>query len=65
MSGSERVLKFLSVIMGDVDFQGDARAYLRLELLQLMLRHQLEAAQELWKIPAQLEVISIPVPIYV
>lgn len=37
-------------------FEGEAKHYLRLELFQLMLRHQLAAVQKAWGVPKEIEV---------
>ena len=37
-------------------FEGDAKHYLRLELFQLLLRHQLVAVQKAWGVPKEIEV---------
>lgn len=38
------------------DFYGDEKVYLRLELLQLLLRHQITALIEAWELPDFVEV---------
>ncbi|KAJ9123087.1 hypothetical protein QFC22_001277 [Naganishia vaughanmartiniae] len=39
-------------------FRGPAKEYLKLELLQLLLRHQIKAVQEIWKVSSEIEVIA-------
>ncbi|KAJ9110441.1 hypothetical protein QFC19_001567 [Naganishia cerealis] len=45
--------------VGELDenqFRGPAKEYLKLELLQLLLRHQLKAVQEIWDLSNEIEV---------
>ncbi|KAJ9107464.1 hypothetical protein QFC21_000917 [Naganishia friedmannii] len=44
------------------EFRGPAKEFLKLELLQLLLRHQIRAVQEIWKLSNEIEVGSLVSP---
>jgi hypothetical protein len=44
-------------------YEGEAKQYLKLEMLQLMLRHQLVAVQKAWGISKEIEVSAAAPPL--
>lgn len=52
----------MTYIVPILEFRGPAKEYLKLELLQLLLRHQIKAVQEIWKLSSEIEVGSLESP---